>query len=82
MRKEFKVGDIVRIKPHVIGDKRWKLGKITKKLDNRSYQIESNGNIIRRNISHLKLSKEKIEEGAYDWMPDTDDNNGQNETLK
>lgn len=66
----------MRVKPHIKGDKRWKRGTIVKKLDNRSYLVNQNGNLIRRNRSYLKLTKEEKveeEEGAYDWMPKFDD---------
>lgn len=53
-------GDTVRIKPFQLGDKQWAKGTIVKRLDDRSYEVESNGyqGTIRRNRVHLRKSKE------------------------
>ena len=46
--------DNVRMKPSVIGKHNWERGKIVKRLDERSYLIESNDRLFRRNRVHLR----------------------------
>ena len=49
----------MRIKPFQLGDKVWKKGTVTSRLDERSYLVESpDGATYRRNRLHLKKTKE------------------------
>ena len=56
--KELNEGDTVRIKPSILGKKKWDFGKIVEKLENRSYVVESNESLLRRNRVHLKKTNE------------------------
>ena len=59
--KDFKPlaeGDMVRMKPYILGDKVWKKGEITKRLDDRSYELLSEGKMLRRNRVHLRPTQE------------------------
>ncbi|XP_064116649.1 uncharacterized protein K02A2.6-like [Macrobrachium nipponense] len=47
-------GDNVRLKPYVLGKKAWEKGKVVEQLDERSYLIESEGKLFRRNRVQLK----------------------------
>ncbi len=49
--------DVVRVKPYD-GSRIWKKGVIKKKLNERSYEIEIDGNIYRRNRQDIRKSKE------------------------
>ena len=52
-------GEVVRMKPFQLGEKRWKKGIVATKLDERSYLVEtSDGGTYRRNRYHLKKTKE------------------------
>ena len=55
----FHEGDTVRMKPFQLGEK--KLGKaiVNKRLDERSYEVETNSGTYRRNRVHLRKSNEK-----------------------
>ena len=68
---KLKIGDVVRIKPQQKGRKEWNMGKITKVVDKRSYQILSNGSQIRRNRRDLIKTNEKFQENNhdYEWVP-------------
>lgn len=57
-RKDLNEGDVVRIKPHKLGEKKWKLGRIKKVIDKRSYLVEEGHNIYRRNKQFLVRTKE------------------------
>ncbi len=52
--EDLEEGDQVRIKPFVLGQKYWNKGTVNKKLDERSYEIETDNGILRRNRVHLK----------------------------
>ena len=60
---KLKIGDVVRIKPQQKGRKEWNMGKITKVVDKRSYQILSNGSQIRRN------RRDQENNHDYEWVP-------------
>ena len=51
-------GDVVRMKPFVLGEKKWRKGVVTHRLDQRSYAVESSGGTYRRNRMHLRKSTE------------------------
>ena len=50
------VGDTVRMKPFVLGKHDWNKGKVIRRLDQRSYEIQSHGSTYRRNRQHLVKS--------------------------
>ena len=53
-------GDTVRAKPYQINEKSWEKATVTKRLDDRSYEIETDsGTTLRRNRVHLRASNEK-----------------------
>ena len=55
-------GDSVRIKPMTLGNKIWKKGVINKRLDERSYDVDTDEGTLRRNRVHLKKTNEKMKE--------------------
>ena len=61
--KDLKVleeGETVRMKPFALNERAWKKAVVTKRLDERSYELlTSDGNMLRRNRVDLKPSKEK-----------------------
>ena len=52
-------GNTVRIKPMTLGSKTWKKGVITKRLDERSYEVDTNEGTLRRNRVYLRQTNEK-----------------------
>jgi len=52
--------DVVRMKAHKVGDKKWQKGVVTQRLDERSYEIETDTGTYRRNCVHLRKSKESV----------------------
>ena len=52
-------GEAVRLKPFRLGKKDWDKGKIVKRLDERSYIIETPKGIVRRNRQHIKDCPER-----------------------
>ncbi|XP_028413869.1 uncharacterized protein K02A2.6-like [Dendronephthya gigantea] len=64
---ELKDGDLVRIKPLKIAEKRkpWVQAKVEGKIDIRSYQVRTeDGRVYRRNRRHLKYSRDQPEEST------------------
>ena len=57
-------GDIVRMKPFRLGEKRWKKATVEARLDERSYAVETpDGGVYRRNRCHLrKTAEDKLDE--------------------
>ena len=53
-------GDVVRVQPFVNKKGMWAKGQILNQLDKRSYEVQTDNGIIRRNRMHLKLTKEPI----------------------
>ena len=49
----LKPGDTVRMKPFALGQKFWDKAHVTKRLDERSYEVQSAGTTFRRNRQHL-----------------------------
>jgi hypothetical protein len=47
-------GDDVKLKPFTLGNKKWANGTVTKRLDERSYEVQSGDALYRRNRVHLK----------------------------
>lgn len=55
----LKEGDVVRMKPFQLGEKRWKKGVVVTRLDERSYIVDTpDGGSYRRNRLHLKKTPE------------------------
>ena len=52
-------GDTVRIQPFQLGEKKWGKAIVNKRLDERSYEVETNSGTYRRNRVHLRKSNEK-----------------------
>lgn len=50
--------DTVRMKPVVLGKKQWDSGKIMERLDERSYLVECDAGVLRRNRRHLRKTTE------------------------
>ena len=55
----LKKGETVRIQPLVAGKSRWTKGTVTKRLDERSYEVETDIGSYRRNRIHLRKIKER-----------------------
>merc|ERR1712030_28199 len=55
----LKKGETVRIQPLVAGNSRWAKGTVTKRLDERSYEVATDAGTYRRNRVHLRPSKEQ-----------------------
>jgi len=51
-------GDTVRIKPMVMGKKKWDQGTVLKRLDERSYEVDMPSGNLRRNRVYLRKSQE------------------------
>jgi hypothetical protein len=71
---ELKEGDLVRIKPMKLAEKRkpWLQAKVEGKVDIRSYQVRTEyGRVYRLNRQHLRHSREQPEESttAFDFQP-------------
>ena len=54
-------GETVRIQPFKEGKKEWEKAVVRKRLDERSYQVESSRGVFRRNRVHLRRSRESPE---------------------
>ena len=51
--------DVVRLQPFTLGEKKWRKGIVRRRLDDRSYEVETTeGSLLRRNRVHMK----KVEE--------------------
>ena len=60
-------GDTVRMKPFVLGQKSWNNAEVTRRLDERSYEIQSAGTTFRRNRQHLvKTAKPSVQQNTTD----------------
>ena len=74
-------GDCVRMQPFKLGENKWKKGTIVKRLDDRSYQVQTkNGAVYRRNRVHLRHTKENpIElEPSYSLIDPIGNENSEN----
>jgi len=54
----LKRGDTVRLKLLLLGKCEWQKGIVRKRLDKRSYKVETPYNVVRRNRVHLHLTNE------------------------
>lgn len=51
-------GDVVRMKPFILGEKKWRKAVVTNRLDERSYEVQTPDATYRRNRMHLKKTEE------------------------
>ena len=51
-------GDTVRMKPFTKGERKWSKATVTRRLGDRSYEVEANGTTSRRNRVPLKKTSE------------------------
>ena len=51
-------GQRVRTRPMILGEDKWRSAIVTRRCDERSYEVESSGNYYRRNRQDLKVSNE------------------------
>ena len=51
-------GDIVRMQPFRLGKKEWDKATVVRRLDQRSYEVETPSGVYRRNRVHLRKTKE------------------------
>ena len=58
-------GEVVRIKPFVLGKKKWEKGVVKKRLDERSYEVRTDEGVLRRNRVYLRKSSEPDILGNY-----------------
>ena len=56
----------MRIKPTVLGEKKWRFGIIAEKLNNSSYLVETDSGVLRRNRVHLRKSFENESSQSFD----------------
>ena len=55
-------GQVIRMKPYVLGEKEWKKGIVMRRLDERSYDVcTEDGEIFRRNRKFLKPTRETMD---------------------
>ena len=55
-------GDTVRLKPCICGQKKWKRETVNKRLDERSYEVETESGVLRRNRVYLNRTNEAREQ--------------------
>ena len=55
-------GDTVRIKPCILGQKTWTRGTVNKRLDERSYEVETESGVLKRNRVYLNRTNENREQ--------------------
>lgn len=52
-------GDVVRMKPFTLNQKEWQKATVTRRLDERSYEVETEKGNVRRNRVHLKEAEKQ-----------------------
>ena len=52
-------GDVVRLKPFQLGKREWQKGIVRSRLDERSYEVETPHQVVRRNRVHLRKTNER-----------------------
>ena len=77
----LKAGDTVRMKPFVLGQKSWDKAEVTKRLDERSYEIQSAGTTYRRNRQHLVKTAEPSVQPDISEQPRPDTNVGSDQSA-
>ena len=60
-RQVLEEGDTVRLQPFRLGRKDWSRGTVVKRLDERSYGVDTPTGVLRRNRQHLKKTRERYE---------------------
>ncbi len=64
-------GDTVRMKPFRLGETAWRKAIVTKRLDQRSYDVETaDGAVYRRNRKYLRKTHEEAPAPPDDAIPD------------
>ena len=57
---ELSKNDLVNIQPMIIGEKKWKKGRVLAKLENRRYLVRTeDGGELERNRKHLRKQTKK-----------------------
>ena len=79
--KPLEEGDVVRMKPFQLGDKEWKKAIVTKRLDDRSYDIETNQGVLRRTREDLRKTKEQMDNESVNKKPMIIVSHGENNTA-
>ena len=75
-------GDVARIQPfQKYGRNEWKPGVVSKRLDERSYQVETTTHTYRRNRIHLKRSTEQPQVGTEAPADDQTDSTNRSMTV-
>ena len=78
----LKEGDVVRMKPfQKHGGHEWRQGVVSKRLDERSYQVETATNSYRRNRVHLRRSTEQPQAGTEREVPANDQSDSTNQSV-
>ena len=54
-------GDVIRMRPFTLNQRRWKKGIVSSRLDERSYEVKTNKGSYRRNRVDLKKTREQPE---------------------
>ena len=62
-------GNTVRMKPFVLGQHTWKKAAVTRRLDERSYEVQASGTTYRRNRQHLVKTSQPSEQQALAKEP-------------
>ena len=63
-------GDTARIKPFIQGQKEWKKGVVVERLDERSYEVETeDGSSYRRHTVHFKRTNEPPPKLTFEESP-------------
>ena len=57
-KQDLEESDTVRLQPFKLGRKDWSKGTVIKRLDERSYVIDTPKGVVRRNRQHLKKTTE------------------------
>ena len=60
-RQVLEEGDTVRLQPFRLGRKDWSRGTVVKRLDERSYVVDTPTSVLRRNRQHLRKTHERYE---------------------
>ena len=71
-KQALEEGDTVRLQPFKLGRKDWSKGTVIKRLDERSYVIDTPKCVVRRNLQHPKKTTENYvhqpTDGAVDFL--------------
>ena len=64
-------GDVVRMKPFRLGQKAWEKAVVQRRLDERSYEVDTPDGTYRRNRVHLRRTREEATPQARPLVPET-----------